>query len=201
MARIAFTTFASSSAPAVQRWKEREADLSAAIPQPDHVVRLAALVGRHRPAPVLRRPSPPTNQPLVRRLGDFGECTGWRIISGNHREIARGVGLFPDYKSAAEQALRIRENAQSLTLSFVRHHATGRLGWYACFEDRPVLMAPAWHPLARECDQSAANALAALSVATVADKAVRHGSRYMPGLIPSADEEAGGETDREAPAP
>ncbi|HEU4667514.1 MAG TPA: hypothetical protein VFS79_07615 [Arthrobacter sp.] len=110
------------------------------------------------------------NQPLV----------VWRLISGNHRELGRGVGAFTSYAAAAANATAAQWSASELAVTFVQRQATKELGWYASLRDRPVLMACAWYPTVRERDRSALAALELLGGARLLETVIRHGHRHLP---------------------
>lgn len=179
--RISFTTFINQSAPAVTRWKERETECLTSLPQPEYVSRLEDLNGRAQPTPVPSRSGKSTStQPMLRKPSNFGEVfTVWRLISGNHRELARGAGMFPGYLQAAAHAQRVRDDADLLAVTFMRHRATGELGWYGSLGARPVIFAAAWHRTARERDRAASSALLALRGAKITAVAVKHGHRHL----------------------
>lgn len=114
------------------------------------------------------------NQPLV----------VWRLISGNHRELGRGVGLFPSYAAAAAHATAALGAAKELTLTFVQSQSTLEFGWYASLRDRPVLMASAWYPTIRDRDRCALAALDLLGGARLLETVIRHGHRHFPVELP-----------------
>lgn len=116
------------------------------------------------------------NQPLV----------VWRLITGNHRELGRGVGLFPTYAAASANASAAQEAAHELSVTFVQSQLTREFGWYASLRDRPVLMASAWYPTVKERDRSALAALELLGGARLLATVIRHGSRHLPATLPSA---------------
>ncbi len=110
------------------------------------------------------------NQPLV----------VWRLISGNHRELGRGVGLFPSYAAAAAHAAAIQGHASELIVTFIQSQPARQFGWYATYQDRPVLMASAWYPTVRDRDRSAQAALDLLGGARLLTTVIRHGHRHLP---------------------
>ncbi|MFF2318284.1 hypothetical protein ACFVTE_18700 [Arthrobacter sp. NPDC058097] len=178
--RIAFTSFTSRSVPAVVRWKEREAEVLASLPQPAHTPRHANLQDRHHPAgPGLQSQPVPAVQRLTRRLPGVAEpLTVWRLVSGNHRELGRGAGSFDTHAMAVTHAQFLINEANRLTVSFVRHAGTGKIGWYAGLESRPLLLAPSWYGTARDCERTAATALLALQDAAISGSVVKYGPRY-----------------------
>lgn len=110
------------------------------------------------------------NQPLV----------VWRLISGNHRELGRGVGLFPSYAVAAANASAAQKAVRDLTITFVQNQEARDYGWYASVRGRPVLMASAWSPTIRDRDRSALAALDLLGGARLLETVIRHGHRHLP---------------------
>lgn len=114
------------------------------------------------------------NQPLV----------VWRLITGNHRELGRGVGLFPSYAAASANASAAQEWARELSVTFVQSQLTREFGWYASLRDRPVLMGSAWYPTVKERDRSALAALELLGGARLLETVIRHGSRHLPATLP-----------------
>lgn len=178
--RIAFTSFTSRSVPAVVRWKERENEVLASLPQPAHAPRHAGLQARHLPAGPVLRPQPlPTAQRLTRKLPGVPEpLTVWRLVSGNHRELGRGAGTFDTQALAVTNARSLIAEAHRLGISFVRHSATGKYGWYAGLGYGPLFLAPSWYGTVRDCERSAATALLALQTAAISPSVVKYGPRY-----------------------
>lgn len=182
--RIALTSFMNRAVPAVARWKQRETEVLTSIPQPDYRPRNAELLHRHRPAaPLLLSPSSapvPLTNSMIKELPSFREpLTIWRLVSGNHRELGRGLGTFTSEELAAEDAKPAIEHARRLGISFIRQAGTGAFGWYAGRGTRPLLLAPAWYGTPRECERSADLALQALQQATISAAVVKHTARYM----------------------
>jgi hypothetical protein len=104
----------------------------------------------------------------------------WRLISGNHRELGRGVGLFASYAAAAANATAAQRAAQELTVTFVQSQAAREFAWYASLRGRPVLMASAWYPTIRDRDRSALAALDLLGSARLLETVISHGHRHLP---------------------
>lgn len=183
--RIAFTSFINQRVPAVDRWREREAEIFDAPLEPDYASPVPDLAWRGRadtatlPAPLAAMAHRPAAKPRF-----FNQSfTVWRLISANHREIARGAGMYADYAEAAAHAQRVRDAAPLLTVTFIRRAATGEYGWYASFGECPVLLAAAWHRTARDRDRSAATAVQALGGAKILATASRHGRRHLSGTF------------------
>lgn len=183
--RIAFTSFSSRSVPAVVRWKEREEEFLASLPQPAYAPGRARLQGRYLPAGTAIQSPPPKSPPLpavqrlTRKLPGLPEpVTVWRLVSGNHRELSRGAGTFDTQALALANAQSLIAEAQRLSISFVRHAVTGKFGWYAGRDYRPLLLAPSWYGTARDCERSAASALLALQAAVISSSVVKYGPRY-----------------------
>ena len=183
--RIAFTSFINQRVPAVDRWREREAEIFDSPLEPDYASPVPGLAHRGRgdtaalPAPL----APMAHQPAARPHPFNQSFTVWRLISANHREIARGAGMYADYAEAAAHAQRVRDAVPFLTVTFIRRAATGEYGWYASFGTCPVLLAAAWHRTARDRDRSAATALQALGGAKILATAARHGQRHLSGAL------------------
>ncbi|MCX6498976.1 MAG: hypothetical protein NTU93_09260 [Arthrobacter sp.] len=186
--RISFTSLVSQALPAAIRWKERESAVFGATVQQGHASALPSLNTRHQPAEILLPVSrPPAVQPLVRRMDHFNQpLVVWRLISGNHRELGRGVGLFPNYQAAAANATLARDGAGELAITFVYRRPTREFGWYASLWDRPVLMASVWYPTIRDRDRSALAALDLFGGARLLSTVIRHGHRHLGVELPAA---------------
>jgi hypothetical protein len=68
----------------------------------------------------------------------------WRLLSGNNREVGRGVGVYPTIAAAravAERAVAEAEFAEAL-LAFDRESAHG---WCLRLDGVPMVIAPGWH--------------------------------------------------------
>jgi hypothetical protein len=174
--------------PAVSRWREREAEVLALGPQLDNVSLLPEVTRSNHSA------SNSTSHASAAHLGRQGFAkhhsvheifTVWRLISGNHRELARGVGMFSGYARAAAHAQSVRDAASSLTVTLVQHPGMGALGWYASLGSRPVMMTPAWQRTARDRDRSVATALMALRGAKILASAAQHGHRHLTESVPA----------------
>lgn len=142
--------------------------------------RLTQLAGQAGDLPA-QAPRLPAAHQLVRRMDHFNQpLVVWRLISGNHRELARGVGLFPSYEAAAAHATTVQRAATELAITFVQGRPSREFGWYASLRDRPVLMAGAWYPTVRDRDRGAVAALELLAGARVLETIIRHGHRHLP---------------------
>lgn len=157
--------------------------------QHGHVSALPALGRRQRLTTLARQPAEvlvpaprlPAVHQLVRRMDHFNQpLVVWRLISGNHRELGRGVGLFPSYAAAAANARTTQGAASELTITFVHNTAGREYGWYASLRERPVLMASAWYPTIRDRDRGALAALDLLGGARLLETVIRHGHRHLP---------------------
>lgn len=195
--RISFTCLVSQALPAATRWKERELAVFDATVQHGHISALPSLDSRQRVTNIVERPvDTPVQTPriqaiqqLVRRMDHFNQpLVVWRLITGNHRELGRGVGLFPSYAAASENASAAQEAAHELVLTFVQSQLTREFGWYASLRGRPLLMASAWYPTVKERDRSALAALELLGGARLLETVIRHGSRHLPVTLPPESE-------------
>lgn len=142
--------------------------------------RLTQLAGQAGDLPA-QAPRLPAAHQLVRRMDHFNQpLVVWRLISGNHRELGRGVGLFPSRAAAAAHAAAAQGAAEELLVTFVQSQLSRGFGWYATFRERPVLMASAWYPSIRDRDRSAQAALDLLGGARLLESVIRHGHRHLP---------------------
>ncbi|WP_157769006.1 hypothetical protein [Pseudarthrobacter sulfonivorans] len=191
--RISFTSLVSQALPAATRWKERELAVFSAGVQHGHVSALPSLNVRQRLTNPVEQPTEvlaqavrlPAIHQLVRRMDHFNQpLVVWRLISGNHRELGRGVGLFPSYAVAAANATAAQKAAQDLTITFVQNQQARDYGWYVSLRGRPVLMASAWYPTIRDRDRSALAALDLLGGARLLETVIRHGHRHLPVEFP-----------------
>ncbi|WP_255768148.1 hypothetical protein [Pseudarthrobacter sulfonivorans] len=157
--------------------------------QQSHVSALASLSTRQRLSqPVglpgglpAQAPRVPAAHQLVRRMDHFNQpLVVWRLISGNHRELGRGVGLFPSHAAAAAHASAAQGASEELLITFVQSQPARGFAWYATFRERPVLMASAWYPTIRDRDRSAHAALDLLGGARLLESVIRHGHRHLP---------------------
>jgi hypothetical protein len=187
--RISFTSFVSQAHPAATRWKERELGIFGGTVQQSHVSTRASLSTRQRLTQLVGRPGDlpaqaprgPAVHQLVRRMDHFNQpLVVWRLISGNHRELGRGVGLFPSYAAAAAHAAAAQGAAGELLVTFIQSQLSREFGWYATFRERPVLMASVWYPTIRDRDRSAQAALDVLGGARLLASVIRHGHRHLP---------------------
>lgn len=179
--RIVFTEFLNQRIPALSRWREREEELMASPQELDSATALPRLADRGQAAnsaQAARTASLMLRQ--TRKPPNFNETfTVWRLISANHRELARGAGTFPDYAQAAARAESVRDAAANLKIALVRRPRTGELAWHAALGGRPVLLAAAWHRSARDRDRSLTTALQALAGARILPTVARHGHRHL----------------------
>lgn len=177
--RIAFTQFINPRMPAISRWREREEELMASPQDLDFPSPLLGLADRRQAANFTQAAAPL----MLRQTGkppNFNETfIVWRLISANHRELARGAGVFPDYAQAAARAESVRDAAANLRVTLVRRSRTGELAWHAALGGRPVVLAAAWHRSARDRDRSLATALQALGGARILATVARHGHRHL----------------------
>lgn len=185
--RIAFTHFTSGAIAAAVRWKERNTEVLASLPQPAQIPKHASLRESHSPAAPFFHPQPlPAVRRLTRKLPGVPEpLTVWRLVSGNHRELGRGAGTFDTQVLAAAHAQSLLDAAQHLRVSFVRHSGTGKFAWYAGLGYGPMLLAPAWFGTTRDCERSAAAALAAMHGAIISTSVVKYGPRYDVDDVPA----------------
>ncbi|GAA4050754.1 hypothetical protein GCM10023063_43230 [Arthrobacter methylotrophus] len=206
--RISFTSFVSRALPAATRWNERELAVLGAAVQDGYVPTLAPLSKRQQLTQLVlqyaevlvQAPRLQSNHQMVRRMDHFNQpLVVWRLISGNHRELGRGVGLFPDYAAAAAHARSVQRAVGELTITFVQSQPAREFGWYASLRGRPVLTASSWYPTIRERDRSAAAALDLLGAARLLETVIRHGHRHL--SVELSSEQVGPRDAVEGPVP
>lgn len=68
----------------------------------------------------------------------------WRLLSGNNREIGRGVGVYRSLDSARAAAERVMSGADRFEATYVfdRHVSHG---WCLRLDSTPVVVSPLWH--------------------------------------------------------
>lgn len=120
--RVAFFTHESRRdvPPAIEKWQLHETSVLTNLTTPVRLVPLATVRGSSRAWVV------------------------WRLLSGNNREIGRGVGAHATLESArraAELAVASADGAEAL-LAFDRKSAHA---WCLQFDATPLIIAPAWH--------------------------------------------------------
>jgi len=179
-ARILFTSFVNRAIPAAERWRERELEIAGFLPEADTTG--MGLVGSQSLL-VLRSGTGQPARSMVRRMTDFrNPSLVWRLVSNNHRELARGIGMFEDFSEALSSAIGVQKSAGELNPVPVRHPATGAYGWVAWLGPKPVLMGSHWHLTAQDRDKLARVALSAFAEARLADKPMKHGQRHLNGV-------------------
>ncbi len=182
--RILFTSFFNRLVPAAERWAQREveiAELLAHSGTPGVLAAGVATVGSLAAGTLRgRRPDDtPARQPLVRSLPRYDEPSFiWRLVSSNHREQARGIGMFDSYLEAVTHAARVQADAAALTIVPLRRPSDGMHGWVAVASGRTMLSCSQWYSLAADRDRAAVAALERLPQARLAEKPAKHGQRH-----------------------
>lgn len=171
--RILFTSFFNQLVPAAERWAQREVEIAELLAHSQLAGALAAgaLHGHlHADVPVWR--------PLVRSLPRYDQPSFiWRLVSSNHRELARGVGMFDSYQEAAAHAAQAQGEA-ALRVVPLHRPVDGLYGWVAVAGGRPLVSCSQWYPLAADRDRAAAFAMERLPQARIAEKPAKHGQRH-----------------------
>jgi hypothetical protein len=179
-ARILFTSFVNRAIPAAERWRERELEIAGFLPEADTTVRGPA---GSQALLIVRSGTAQPARSMVRRMTDFrNPSLVWRLVSNNHRELARGIGMFEDFSEARSHAVGVQKSAGELNPVPVRHPSTGAYGWVAWLGIKPVLMGSHWHLTAHDRDRLVGVALSAFAEARLADKPVKHGQRHLNGV-------------------
>lgn len=183
-ARVMFTSFFNQQVPAAGRWAEREVEivellahsgLAPAVPG-------ARGAGRGPGAPSAGAPAgPAARQLLVRSLPRYDQaCFIWRLVSSNHREHARGVGIFASHSDAAAHASEVQAGAAALVIVPLRRPSDGLYGWTTLASGRAAMSCAQWYPNAADRDRAAALAVERLPQARIMDRSVKHGQRHRP---------------------
>ncbi|MCG2620358.1 hypothetical protein LVY72_00345 [Arthrobacter sp. I2-34] len=179
--RILFTSFFNQLVPAAERWAQREVEIAELLAHAGAAGALAATVGTAA-AGALRGQLPadaPAWQPLVRSMPRYDEPSFiWRLVSSNHREQARGIGMFDSYQEAAAHAAQVQAEAAALSIVPLHRPVDGLYGWVAVASGRALLSCSQWYPLAAERDRAAVAALERLPQARIAEKPAKHGQRH-----------------------
>lgn len=72
--------------------------------------------------------------------GRAGSVVGWRLVSDNHREIARGSRLHPSERAAGFDAATLARRAAELVVHAARQHQTRTSRWFATLDEEIVLV-------------------------------------------------------------
>ncbi|MDQ1129045.1 hypothetical protein [Microbacterium sp. SORGH_AS_0888] len=100
-----------------------------------------------------------------------GAVAGWRLMSDNHREIARGAALFASERLAQAHAVRVRENVAGLAVHAAVEPRLRTTGWFATHDDELVMVGAR-----RYENRSVARNAGALALRLIAAMAVPPGS-------------------------
>ncbi len=104
--------------------------------------------------------------------GGAGAVVGWRLVSDNHREIARGSRLHPSERAAGFEAATLARAAQELVVHAARQHMTRTSRWFATLDNLVVLVGSRAYEnrvTARNAGALAVRSLAALGALPAAD--------------------------------
>jgi hypothetical protein len=113
----------------------------------------------------------------------LGPVVGWRLMSDNHRELARSCGLYPSEQGAREAAGLLLTRASDVVVHSAPEPRMRTTGWFATIDDELVML----H--ARRYENR-----------SVARNAGQLAARLVSGLASAArDGEPGGELERVAP--
>lgn len=82
------------------------------------------------------------------RVPQAGESDGqlvWQLVSGNNRQLARSVAVYPSFESATESAQRVVDSSEALEIHYTSEAGRGVYGWYANVADEPVMTCARWY--------------------------------------------------------
>src|SRR4051794_16006874 len=99
-----------------------------------------------------------------------GDWVAWRLVGGNHRELARSAVVFADATAAGEGIALVQAGGDRATAGI--ETLCGRWAWLLSIDGASVAVSSRLYQRTRECSDSLATALAALQVAEV------------PGVVP-----------------
>ncbi len=69
-----------------------------------------------------------------------GPVVGWRLMSDNHRELARSCGLFPGETLARADAGRLLRRAADVAVHSAPEPRMRTTGWFATIDDELVML-------------------------------------------------------------
>lgn len=85
---------------------------------------------------------------------------GWRLLSRNHRDLARSPGVHPTEEACADGVERFRAAVAGATTSLARDPRTGRWTWWLETSDGVVATGSRGYLRRRECHDCVAQVLA-----------------------------------------
>ena len=89
----------------------------------------------------------------------------WQLVSGNNRQLARGVGIHSTFESARAHAQSVIDSRAELTVEHVSEAGRGVYGWFATLAGVPVMTCARWYLTDRDRRHSSDIATRSLSTA------------------------------------
>src|SRR3954453_21942890 len=96
-----------------------------------------------------------------------GDWVAWRVVGGNHRELARSAVVFADATAAGQGIALVQGGADRAPAGI--ETVCGRWAWQLSIDGASVAVSSRLYQRSRECSDSLATALAAFKVAEFRD--------------------------------
>ncbi|MBZ4488650.1 hypothetical protein LQ938_05405 [Microbacterium sp. cx-55] len=96
-----------------------------------------------------------------------GPVVGWRLMSDNHRELARSCGLYPSERGAHDAAGELLTRAADIIVHSAPEPRVRTTGWFATVDDELVMLHARRYEnrsVARNAGQLAARLVSAMAV-------------------------------------
>lgn len=91
----------------------------------------------------------------------------WQLVSGNNRQLARGVGVHSTFESARGHAQSVIDSREELAIEYVSEAGRGVYGWFATLAGVPVVTCARWYLTDRDRRHSSDIAIRSLSTAVL----------------------------------
>lgn len=72
--------------------------------------------------------------------GHLGPVVGWRLMSDNHRELARSCGLYPSERAAHDAASILLARETDIVVHSAPEPRMRTTGWFATIDDELVML-------------------------------------------------------------
>ena len=91
----------------------------------------------------------------------------WQLVSGNSRQLARGVEIHETFEDARDNATSVLNGGPALAVQRVTEAGRGMYGWFASLDDNPVMTCARWYPTDRDSRRSIDLAIRSIPVTTL----------------------------------